>query len=458
MPLLCELGLHEWKWKYLKQNSCDIQLVCTQCRKTKGDVKVKHHWNKAYTRSNSCEMQESCTRCGTTTGPVGAVHEWEWVTLNPCATEQICKRCGAIGEIDEKEHLWKKIYTKPNFCEIQETCERCGTTKGPLNVVHEWEWLYPRPNSCIKREVCKRCGAIGKTDDAGQREWTRLCSDENRKEKYLVLQQSIGNLAKSGKLWYITSEEQTWDLKRHAGASSLVIRASSSTIKQQLPHTNILMYGVSFHGKYMFFFPDRVEVTQDQHSGSPDSVYASSYDGLGVSFSKVKFRETDPIPSDSKIIDYTWQYVRVDGHPDLRYAHNPRIPIVVYGQIELALQNGLTLLFQLSNPTYAQELAESLSDYIRAYTTPNYSTSWKTDSRREPTRPTRVDLENKNPYEILGVNSNASMDEIAAAYRKLAQENHPDKVAGLAQEFRELAERRMKIINLAYEELKRNPR
>jgi DnaJ-class molecular chaperone len=48
------------------------------------------------------------------------------------------------------------------------------------------------------------------------------------------------------------------------------------------------------------------------------------------------------------------------------------------------------------------------------------------------------------------VTEGASQEEIAVAYRKLAQMNHPDKVAGLAPEFRGLAERRMHEINAAY--------
>jgi cold shock protein len=62
----------------------------------------------------------------------------------------------------------------------------------------------------------------------------------------------------------------------------------------------------------------------------------------------------------------------------------------------------------------------------------------------------------KGPYEILGVTVGATLDEITHAYRRAAQQNHPDKVAALAPEFRELAERRMKEINAAYEELKRH--
>jgi DnaJ-class molecular chaperone len=56
---------------------------------------------------------------------------------------------------------------------------------------------------------------------------------------------------------------------------------------------------------------------------------------------------------------------------------------------------------------------------------------------------------------VLGVDERASSDEITAAYRRLAQLYHPDKVAGLAPEFQIIAETRMKELNAAYELLKR---
>jgi len=60
----------------------------------------------------------------------------------------------------------------------------------------------------------------------------------------------------------------------------------------------------------------------------------------------------------------------------------------------------------------------------------------------------------KRPCEILGVRAGANLDEITQAYRREAQKNHPDKVATMAPEFRELAEKRMKELNAAYQELK----
>ncbi len=47
------------------------------------------------------------------------------------------------------------------------------------------------------------------------------------------------------------------------------------------------------------------------------------------------------------------------------------------------------------------------------------------------------------------------MGEITATYKKLARTYHPDKVLELPAEAREISERRMKEINVAYSELKR---
>ncbi len=61
----------------------------------------------------------------------------------------------------------------------------------------------------------------------------------------------------------------------------------------------------------------------------------------------------------------------------------------------------------------------------------------------------------KSPYEVLQVSPEATAEEIRSAYRRMAQQYHPDKVAGQPPQVRQEAERRMKEINAAYGELKR---
>ncbi len=56
----------------------------------------------------------------------------------------------------------------------------------------------------------------------------------------------------------------------------------------------------------------------------------------------------------------------------------------------------------------------------------------------------------KDPYSVLGLDRDASRDEIQKAYRELANKYHPDKVQHLGEEFRVLAEERFKEIRQAY--------
>ncbi|MCW8916071.1 MAG: DnaJ domain-containing protein [Magnetovibrio sp.] len=62
-----------------------------------------------------------------------------------------------------------------------------------------------------------------------------------------------------------------------------------------------------------------------------------------------------------------------------------------------------------------------------------------------------------DPYEVLGVNAEASDTAVKSAYRKLIHENHPDKLMaqGMPQEFIDLANEKMTVINGAYDKIKK---
>jgi len=67
----------------------------------------------------------------------------------------------------------------------------------------------------------------------------------------------------------------------------------------------------------------------------------------------------------------------------------------------------------------------------------------------------------KDPYNILGVDKTASDKEIKKAYRKLAKENHPDKVEGNEERFKEIADAYDTLSNpqkkAQYDQMKSNP-
>jgi DnaJ like chaperone protein len=53
-------------------------------------------------------------------------------------------------------------------------------------------------------------------------------------------------------------------------------------------------------------------------------------------------------------------------------------------------------------------------------------------------------------YAVLGLEKEADFAEIKKAYRKLSMQYHPDKVGHLGEEFKKVAEEKMKEINVAY--------
>lgn len=56
-------------------------------------------------------------------------------------------------------------------------------------------------------------------------------------------------------------------------------------------------------------------------------------------------------------------------------------------------------------------------------------------------------------YKVLGISENASDDEVKAAYRKMALQHHPDKVATLGEDVHKAAEKKFQEINNAKERI-----
>lgn len=74
------------------------------------------------------------------------------------------------------------------------------------------------------------------------------------------------------------------------------------------------------------------------------------------------------------------------------------------------------------------------------------------DEAQQNTRHSQTQAPQEDPwFRILGVPESAGKEEIASAYKAKIRQYHPDKVASLGSELRELAEIKSKQINAAYD-------
>ena len=83
------------------------------------------------------------------------------------------------------------------------------------------------------------------------------------------------------------------------------------------------------------------------------------------------------------------------------------------------------------------------NDSSRQNTGGNWQNAWETDNSCAAA------------YRILGVPQSASIDEIKAAYRKLAIKFHPDKYETQSPQVQKDAEQKFKEVNQAYEIIKK---
>jgi hypothetical protein len=105
----------------------------------------------------------------------------------------------------------------------------------------------------------------------------------------------------------------------------------------------------------LHFLPDRLLVRDGRRFSDV------SYEALDTSFNAGRFIEDGRVPRDGQQIDTTWRYVNVKGGPDRRYNNNKKLPVMLYGNIEVASQGGLHWLLQCSRAPLAESAARTIA-------------------------------------------------------------------------------------------------
>jgi hypothetical protein len=211
---------------------------------------------------------------------------------------------------------------------------------------------------------------------------------------------------------------------------------------------NVDIWGIKTDVVSLFFLPEAVLWYKD------DRYRAISYGSLNVVYRPVRSIEEGEVPEDAEVVGETWQHVKSDGSPDIRYPNNPRYAIAQYGLLSVTgTEPNLRLL--VSNKATAIRFARAFSAN-QSEEHPQDQGGADTARAERARRRAEAEAERIAPLlEVLGLESGASQKEIGAAYKKKAKMYHPDMAASMTPEDRETAELRMKEINAAYAELKR---
>jgi DnaJ-domain-containing protein 1 len=81
----------------------------------------------------------------------------------------------------------------------------------------------------------------------------------------------------------------------------------------------------------------------------------------------------------------------------------------------------------------------------------NIKESKETESSSDDGVDLKEEVSHRPWYEVLDVDSNASLADIKLAYKRKISQYHPDKVAALGPELTQLAEAKTREINSAYD-------
>jgi len=186
--------------------------------------------------------------------------------------------------------------------------------------------------------------------------------DADARTRYGELLKGFAALGGSARIWRIMNQNTRIARKYNAGAGKLVDK-KPITVSLSTPafmETDVGVWSIALGSQKLYFFPDRVLVYQGSEVG------AVSYAGLRVAMHQVRYIESDHVPSDSQVIDRTWQYVNKNGAPDRRFSNNRQFPVVLYAEIIVCSESGLNLLLQSSDPNKATTFVAAMNSYVGA--------------------------------------------------------------------------------------------
>jgi hypothetical protein len=287
--------------------------------------------------------------------------------------------------------------------------------------------------------------------------------DEDVASRFSEIREALEGLSRSEGIWRLTGPAKPPKAGEVAPSPDRE-PAGIGLLPTPGIRADVPVWGMDSGDGSVFFFPEGILLYRN------DRYVPVTYNSLKVTFTSGRFFEEGDLPDDATVVETVWRYSRPDGSPDPRHkSDNVQIPVVLYNLLGINGPSGLRMRLMVSNRRAAARFARTFGaeDLREKERKDGPAASGKASGRsssngqkgREEAHRSAQDLEREarlaTARKTLGVAKGASAEEISAAYKYLARTHHPDKVANLEPEVREYSEQRMKEINAAYAELKR---
>ena len=267
--------------------------------------------------------------------------------------------------------------------------------------------------------------------------------DEEAEARFSEVRAACEALAGSEKVWRV-------DEKGEAAEGDVVPVGARHPVSTGLLATpgfsaNVEVWGIEDDATKLFFLPECVLSYKD---GRYRPV---SYNSFGVVYARSHRWEGGEVPGDAEVVETAGRLVETNGvrRRPREFGH----PVVAYGLLTITgAAEGQAMRLLVSNKARAVRFARPFGLGKEEAQKKDAQTAREARARRN------AEAENEKNgafFKILGLEPGASQAEIHAAYKKKAMMYHPDRVASLGPEVREMAEIRMKEINAAYGEIKR---
>ncbi len=181
--------------------------------------------------------------------------------------------------------------------------------------------------------------------------------DDKYQQVYEQFKAHFVTFSRSAKVWQYLNTQRTTDYKRNAGAGNIIRRVSIrglSENKMPTPYfvTNVAIPCIALYNMDLYFLPERLLIKRG------NTFAAVFYKNLRLQGRCTNFIESEILPADARVVDYTWQYVNRSGGPDRRFNNNRKLPVCAYSEYTFTSDTGIFEIIATSKQSAMDDFAD----------------------------------------------------------------------------------------------------